>query len=99
MEFISRIVGHGLGRQPRMVMPLGGNDDGATHSAGLLSGRETTVLKLLSEGRSNKEMARDLGLSEATVKFHLKNIYAKLGVSRRGMTVSVSKHLKLTDRE
>ncbi|MFK3777583.1 LuxR C-terminal-related transcriptional regulator [Agrobacterium sp. NPDC089420] len=99
VEFMSRIVGHGLGRQPRTMPSPGSSDDGAAHAAGLLSGRETTVLKLLSEGRSNKEMARDLGLSEATVKFHLKNIYAKLGVSRRGMAVSVSKHLKLTDRE
>ncbi|MCZ7866137.1 MULTISPECIES: helix-turn-helix transcriptional regulator [Agrobacterium] len=56
-------------------------------------------MKLLSKGRSNKEMAHDLGLSEAAVKFHLKTIYAKLGASRRGMAVSVSKHLKLTNRE
>ncbi len=98
VEFMSRIVGHGLGRQPRAVVAPDGNQDSAAHVTGLLSGRETTVLKLLAEGRTNKEMARDLGLSEATVKFHLKNIYAKLGVSRRGMAVSVSKQLKLTDR-
>ncbi|WP_233283406.1 LuxR C-terminal-related transcriptional regulator [Agrobacterium tumefaciens] len=98
VEFMSRIVGHGLGRQPRTIPPLRREEASVAQAAGLLSGREITVLKLLSEGRSNKEMARDLGLSEATVKFHLKNIYAKLGVSRRGMAVSVSKQLKLTER-
>ncbi|WP_425643791.1 LuxR C-terminal-related transcriptional regulator [Agrobacterium radiobacter] len=98
VEFMSRIVGHGLGRQPRTTPPLRRAEASVAQAAGLLSGREITVLKLLSEGRSNKEMARDLGLSEATVKFHLKNIYAKLGVSRRGMAVSVSKQLKLTER-
>lgn len=97
VEFMSRIVGHGFGRQPRTAISLRSAEDGAGVPTGLLSAREITVLKLLSEGRSNKEMARSLGLSEATVKFHLKNIYAKLGVSRRGMAVSVSKHLKLTE--
>lgn len=98
VEFMSRIVGHSFGRQPRTIWPLGSSEDVPVHAAGLLSGRETTVLKLLAEGRSNKEMARDLDISEATVKFHLKNIYAKLGVSRRDMAVSVSKRLKLTER-
>lgn len=99
VEFMSRIVGHGFGRQPRTTVPPRNAEDGAPVRAGLLSARETGVLKLLAEGRSNKEIARDLGVSEATVKFHLKNIYAKLGVSRRGMAVSVSKHLKLTERD
>lgn len=101
VEFMSRIVGHGLGRQPRVIAHARHNDASAVHASatGLLSNRELTVLKLLSGGQSNKEIARELSLSEATVKFHLKNVYAKLGVSRRGMAVSVSKHLKLTEPE
>ncbi|MCZ7486191.1 MULTISPECIES: LuxR C-terminal-related transcriptional regulator [Rhizobium/Agrobacterium group] len=99
VEFMSRIVGHGFGRKPRMIVSAHEKHGGIAPASGLLSGRELTVLKLLSEGRSNKEIARELGLSESTVKFHLKNIYAKLGVSRRGMAVSVSRHLKLTEPE
>jgi LuxR family maltose regulon positive regulatory protein len=49
------------------------------------------VLLLLTRGKSNKEIARDLGLAEATVKFHLKNVFGKLGVSRRAMAISVAR--------
>ena len=38
---------------------------------------------LLAEGRSNLQIARELHLTENTVKFHLRNIYAKLGVANR----------------
>ena len=96
VEFMSRIVGHGFGRQPRPSVATRNAESGIPAPKGLLSTRETTVLKLLTEGRSNKEMARTLGLSEATIKFHLKNIYVKLGVGRRGMAVSVRRHLNLT---
>jgi DNA-binding NarL/FixJ family response regulator len=48
-----------------------------------LTQRETNVLQLLVKGRSNKEMAQALGLSEDTVKFHLKSLFAKLGVEDR----------------
>lgn len=94
VDFMSRIVGHGFGR-PSQAAARQPDEAGRT-AAGLLSGREATVLKLLAEGRSNKEMARALNLSEATIKFHLKNIYAKLGVSRRAMAVSVGRRLNLT---
>jgi DNA-binding CsgD family transcriptional regulator/signal transduction histidine kinase len=48
-----------------------------------LTPREIEVLRLLAEGLSNKEMAALLYLSERTVKFHLVNIYSKLGVNTR----------------
>ena len=48
-----------------------------------LSGRETEVADLLLQGKSNKEMALALGISDRTVEFHLKNIYAKLQVRSR----------------
>lgn len=48
-----------------------------------LSGREIQVLELVARGRSNKEMARDLHLSEATVKSQLIHIFDKLGIVDR----------------
>lgn len=48
-----------------------------------LSPREHAVLRQLCGGLSNKEIARALSVSENTVKTHLANIYAKLGVGRR----------------
>ncbi|MGG7566198.1 response regulator transcription factor [Rhodovulum sp. DZ06] len=48
-----------------------------------LSRREYQVLEGLSEGKSNKEIARDLEVQETTVKLHVKTLYRKLGVSNR----------------
>jgi DNA-binding CsgD family transcriptional regulator len=48
-----------------------------------LSKREWEVVKLLQEGKSNKLIAAALHISESTVEFHLKNIYAKQQVSSR----------------
>ena len=48
-----------------------------------LSAKEAAVLAELSQGHSNKEIARRLWLSEQTVKFHLRNIYRKLGITSR----------------
>ncbi len=48
-----------------------------------LSNREAEVVKLLLEGKSNKLIASALGISDRTVEFHLKNIYAKHQVSSR----------------
>jgi DNA-binding NarL/FixJ family response regulator len=48
-----------------------------------LTARELEVLSLLSQGLPNKLIARDLGISEHTVKFHISSIYTKLGASSR----------------
>jgi len=48
-----------------------------------LNAREQTVLQLIVNGRSNKEIASDLGIAEVTVKFHVGNLLAKLGVMDR----------------
>ena len=48
-----------------------------------LTDREITVLKLVAEGKTNKEIANDLDLSEKTVKNHVRNIFHKLHVYDR----------------
>lgn len=48
-----------------------------------LTKREVEILQLVSEGHSNGELARMLWVTEQTVKFHLSNIYRKLGVANR----------------
>lgn len=48
-----------------------------------LTTRELEIAKLVAEGLPNKTLARELKLSEATVKLHLHNIYQKLGVANR----------------
>jgi DNA-binding CsgD family transcriptional regulator len=58
--------------QPDDVPPAGG-----------LTAREVQVLRQVVAGRSNRDVARVLSISEATVRRHLANIYLKLGVSSR----------------
>jgi DNA-binding NarL/FixJ family response regulator len=55
-----------------------------------LSAREIEVLELVARGRSNKETARLLHLSEATVKTHLVHVFSKLGVEDRTEAVTVA---------
>lgn len=52
-----------------------------------LSQREMAVLELLFKGRSNKEIAEELDISEDTVKFRLKGLFSKLGVPDRTAAV------------
>ncbi|MZD09501.1 response regulator [Streptomyces sp. SID5785] len=60
-----------------------------------LSAREREVLLLVSKGTANKEIARELFISEATVKTHLTHIYAKLGVKDRAAAVAVAYDRKI----
>jgi DNA-binding NarL/FixJ family response regulator len=53
-----------------------------------LTAREREVLDLLGRGLSNKLIARELHISEHTVKFHISSLYAKLGVNNRAEAVS-----------
>jgi len=59
-----------------------------TPAAGPLSQRELEVLELVAAGSTNREAAARLFITEATVKTHLLNIYAKLGVSDRAAAVA-----------
>ena len=67
-----------------VFQPLGTLENGDGEGNGPeLSKREVTILHALQSGLSNKQIAKELFLAEQTVKFHLTNIYRKLGVSSR----------------
>jgi two-component system, NarL family, nitrate/nitrite response regulator NarL len=53
------------------------------------------VLAELAKGRSNREIAETLWLSEQTIKFHLRNVYRKLGVANRteALRLALERHL------
>ena len=55
-----------------------------------LTAREVEVLRLVSKGLRNREIARVIGRTEGTVKAHLKNIHEKLGVDDRTEAVTVA---------
>jgi len=60
-----------------------------------LSAREIEVLKLIEAGCSNQEIAARLVISLPTVKRHISNIYAKLGVNSRTQAISIGRELRL----
>jgi two-component system nitrate/nitrite response regulator NarL len=53
------------------------------------------VLVELTKGRSNRQIAETLWLSEQTIKFHLRNVYRKLGVANRteALRLALERHL------
>jgi DNA-binding NarL/FixJ family response regulator len=55
-----------------------------------LTPRELATLRLLADGKSNKEIASSLGISERTVKTHLGHLFEKLGVTSRTEAVKVA---------
>ena len=59
---------------------LGGRRPADSHG---LTARELEVLRLVATGRTNRQIARDLVVSEHTVARHVQNIFAKLRVSSR----------------
>jgi DNA-binding NarL/FixJ family response regulator len=84
------LSGGGNVLSPRVIQNLfeemeGGppNSDGSHRPEASLTQRETDIMSLLAEGKSNREISRSLFLSEKTVKAHLAAIFRKLGVTNR----------------
>ncbi|MEU0491514.1 response regulator transcription factor [Nocardiopsis sp. NPDC006139] len=86
------VFSHGvLSRLVALAAANGGAGGGAAEAAdpdpagppGYVTSREWEVGRLVAEGRTNAEIAEELGLSVATVKTHLGNLYAKLHVTNR----------------
>lgn len=60
-----------------------------------LTPRELQVLKGLTEGKSNKEIARDLDITEPTVKLHMKTLYRKVGAGNRTQAALIAREAGL----
>ncbi len=60
-----------------------------------LTERELQVLKGLTEGKSNKEIARDLDITEPTVKLHMKTLYRKVGAANRTQAALIAREAGL----
>lgn len=67
--------------------------DASLASGDRLTVREAEVLSLVADGRSNRDIGRELFLSEATVKSHLVHIFTKLGVGSRTAAVARAREL------
>jgi two-component system, NarL family, response regulator DevR len=70
---------------PRITEPVVSR----VRKAEALSAQEQRVLALVVEGRTNKEIAAALGLSDKTVKNYLSNVFQKLGISRRAQAAAL----------
>jgi len=60
-----------------------------------LSPRELQVLEKLCEGKANKEIARDLGIQQPTVKLHMRTLYRKIGAHNRTQAAMIAKQAGL----
>jgi LuxR family transcriptional regulator, maltose regulon positive regulatory protein len=67
----------------------------ASPAAESLSPRERDILRLIAEGLSNKQIAKDLTIAPETVKSHIKHIFIKLNVEKRAQAVSRAQILGL----
>lgn len=82
------VIGKAASHDP--AAPPAPSSGGTTDFAQTLTPRETEVLQSICQGRTNKEIARELGLSEPTIKLHVKTLYRRLGVSNRTQAAMVA---------
>lgn len=92
-EMANAIRSAAVGRltlSPEVSEALSDTNDFQMYPAEDLTERERDVLKLLIDGLSNNEIADRLIISPSTVKYHIGNIYTKLGVDSRVAAVSIA---------
>jgi LuxR family transcriptional regulator, maltose regulon positive regulatory protein len=103
LPWLSRIDAAGAGIAPGpwadLLGRLQGTQAGVQDARAGFNAKALEVLALLADGLPNKQMARALGVSENTVKFHLKQIFAKLSVDNRLSAVTSAQKLGLLPRQ
>ena len=92
VDGVRRVLDGGVYADPSVASLLAAGLRGGPSDSGVseLSGREIEVLRLVADGKSNKEIGEDLGLSALTVKSHLARIARKLGTGDRAEMVALA---------
>jgi len=85
-RIVARALADSVSLRSALGPPAMAND--SRRSRSLLTARERQILQLVRTGLTNKEVGRHLGIEEDTVKKHLRNMYAKLGVRRRAQMLT-----------
>jgi DNA-binding CsgD family transcriptional regulator/HSP20 family molecular chaperone IbpA len=75
--------------------PVEGDGRPKHSAAGSLSPREQEVLRLMTAGRTNKAIARQLVISVSTVNYHVASVLTKLGAENRTQAASIASHHRL----
>ncbi|MEX1152742.1 LuxR C-terminal-related transcriptional regulator, partial [Parvibaculum sp.] len=97
--YLDRLLGEAGEYAPVLSGEQAFDDDDApsAHLFEALTEREREILRLVSNGFSNKALADRLSLSTNTVKWHLRNIFEKLQIGNRMQAVSVARHFGLIE--
>ena len=90
---LARAAAHALGAQPLVDKLTALGSRRARQSAGsdTLTARETEILRLVADGRSNGEIGKQLYISTKTVSVHVSNILAKLGAAGRTEAAAIAR--------
>lgn len=78
-----------------VFMPIGIQQNSSNSQSKTLTTRETEVLRALCDGKSNKEIARDLDLKEVTIKLHVKTLCRKLDARNRTQAAMIARDQQL----
>jgi DNA-binding NarL/FixJ family response regulator len=89
---IRTVYGGGSYLEPRVASKLLAEVSSPHRAAGGLSERERQVLRQVAQGLPTKQIARELSITERTVKFHVNSIFHKLGAENRAQAVALAAH-------
>ncbi|WP_262047264.1 response regulator transcription factor, partial [Bradyrhizobium sp. Bra78] len=93
LQSLRLMTKRGVSLERSDLWPIGKDADGGgkiEKMLELLTGRERQIARLVSEGMSNKEIARQLNVSQGTVKVHLYNIFQKLEITNRTVLATIA---------
>ncbi len=93
LQAVRLVLAGGTYVPPRLMADSGSQPTAAPGRVASLSPRQQDVLRLLAEGKPNKLIARDLDISEATVKVHLLAVFRALGARNRTEAVVIAQRL------